>query len=102
MRTQLTEIKWLLVILDRKERFFSYTFGLFHGMQQTDGYYNVKPIIKLRCHVDLLASDFRYVIQKNFFWGGGGRVYLGKRVYSAEYGISPQLTSINVISVRNV
>ena len=36
----------------------------------------------LNSHVDLWATVFRYVIQK--FWG---RVYLGRRVYSAEYGI---------------
>ena len=36
-----------------------YTFGLFHGMQQIDHDYSVKPIVKQLCHVDLWATDLR-------------------------------------------
>ena len=52
MRTQLTEIKWLLMILDLK-RNKAVKKCCFLGMQQTNRYYSVKPIVKQRCHVDL-------------------------------------------------
>ena len=35
------------------------------------------PIVRLRCHVDLFATDFRYVIQKF----GGARLFVEARVF---------------------
>ena len=49
----------------------------FSGMQQTNRYYSVKPIVKQRCHVDLWATDLRYVIQKF----GGARLFGEARVF---------------------
>ena len=44
--------------------------------------YSIKTIVKLHCHVDCWATDFRYVIQK--FWGvhlfGEARVF-GRILY---------------------
>ena len=51
MGTQLTEIKWLLVIWTcEKALFFLYTYVLFHGMQQTgaaDKKLSLKPLLAL-------------------------------------------------------
>ena len=44
-------------------------------MKQTNRYYSVKPIVKLRCHVDLWATVFRYVIKK--IGGGGASIWGG-------------------------
>ena len=55
--------------------------------------YSIKTIVKLHCHVDRWATDFRYVIQK--FWGvrlfGEARVfgrilYIYIYIYIQEFG----------------